>query len=213
VPVDGTGKVHDGARDIAPMKLSAKSLEAVRRDGLRLGRRLDLPPGKYQLRVAARAANANAVGAVIHDLDVPDFSRPPLAISGIALMSASTSRIPTPSPAKDFFDVLRDVPTARREFSRDDTLGFVAEVYDNRTSTPHTVTITSTVTSDAGTVLAKGSDVHRSEEIGKSGGGYGHAQKMPLKTFAPGRYVLRIEARASLADVPAVFREVEFSVR
>ena len=91
--------------------------------------------------------------------------------------------------------------------------GFFAEVYDNRIATPHTVTITSAVTADDGTVLAKGSDVHRSEEIGKSGGGYGHAQKMPLKTFAPGRYVLRIEARASLADVPAVFREVEFSVR
>jgi VWFA-related protein len=213
VPVDGAGKVHDGARDVAPMKLSPPSLEAVRRDGLRLGRRLDLPPGKYQLRVAARSANGNAIGAVTHDLEVPDFSKPPLAISGIALMSAATSRIPTPPPAKDFFEVLRDVPTARREFSRDDTLGFVAEIYDNRTSTPHTVTITSTVTSDSGTVLAKGSDVRRSEEVGKSGGGYDHAQKMPLKTFAPGRYVLRIEARASLAEVPAVFREVEFRVR
>ncbi len=213
VPVDGAGKVHDGARDIAPMKLSPPSLEAVKREGIRMGRRLDLPPGKYQLRVAARAANSDAVGAVVHDLDVPDFGKPPLAISGIALTSALTSRIPTPAPGKDFFEVLRDVPTARREFSRDDTLGFVAEVYDNRASTLHTVTISSTVTSDTGTVLAKGSDVRRSEEIGKSGGGYDYAQKMPLKTFAPGRYVLRIEARGSLADMPVVVREVEFRVR
>lgn len=213
VPVDGAGKVHDGARDIAPMKLSPASVEAVKREGIRLGRRLDLPPGKYQLRVAARAANSDAVGAVIHDLDVPDFGKAPLTISGIALMSATTSRIPTPPPGKDFFDVLRDVPTARREFSRDDTLGFVVEVYDNRASTPHTVTITSTVTSDTGTVLAKGSDVRRSDEIGKDGGGYDYAQKLPLKNVAPGRYVLRIEAHSSLADMPAVVREVEFRVR
>lgn len=212
VPVDGGGKVHDGARDIAPMKLSPPGLAAVRREGIRLGRRLDLRPGRYQLRVAARAANANAVGALVYDLDVPDFSKAPLAMSGIALMSAMTSRIPTPQPEKRFFEVLRDVPTARREFSREDTLGSVAEIYDNRHTTPHTVTITSTVTSDAGTVLAKGSDVHRSDEIGKNGGGYSHAQKVPLKGLAPGRYVLRIEARSSLADTPAV-REVEFRVR
>lgn len=213
VPVDGAGKVHDGAKDVAPMKLSPATLEVVKRDGIRMGRRLDLPPGKYQLRVAARAANSEAVGAVIYDLDIPDFGKPPLAISGIALMSALTSRIPTPPPGKEFFDVLRDVPTARREFSRDDALGFAVEVYDNRASTPHSVTITSTITSDTGTVLAKGSDVRRSEEIGKDGGGYDYAQKLPLKIFAPGRYVLRIEARASLADMPVVVREVEFRVR
>lgn len=213
VPVDGSGKVHDGARDVAPMKLSPQSLEVVKRDGLRLGRRLDLPPGKYQLRIAARAANSDAVGSVIYDLDIPDFGKPPLSISGIALMSALTSRIPTPPPGKEFFDVLRDVPTARREFSRDDVLGFALEVYDRRGSTPHTVTITSTVTSDTGTVLAKGSDVRRSEEIGKSGGGYDYAQKLPLNGFAPGRYVLRVEARASLTDMPAAVREVEFRVR
>ena len=213
MPVDGAGKVHDGARDLAPMKLSPQSLQAVRTAGVRLGRRLDLPPGKYQLRVAARAANSNAVGALIHDLDVPDFSKPPLAISGVALMSAVTSRIPTPPPGKDFFEVLRDVPTATREFSRGDTLGFFAEVYDNQVSTPHSVTITSTISTDGGTVLAKGSDLRRSEEIGGKSGGFGHAQKVPLKTFAPGRYVLRIEARSSLADMPVVFREVEFQVR
>jgi VWFA-related protein len=212
VPVDGGGKVHDGARDIVPMKLSRPSLEAVKRDGFRLGRRLDLPPGKYQLRVAARAATSEAVGAVVYDIDVPDFAKPPLAMSGVALMSAMTARIPTPPPGKDFFEVLRDVPTARREFSRDDILGFAVEVYDNRASTPHTVTITSVVTSDAGTVLAKGTDVRRSEEIGKGGGGYDYAQKLPLKTFEPGRYVLRIEARSSLAETPPVWREVEFRV-
>ena len=213
VPVDDAGKVHNGARDLAPMKLSPPNLEAVRRAGVRLGRRLDLPPGRYQLRVAARAANSTAVGALIHDLDVPDFSKPPLAISGVALMSAVTSRIPTPPPGKDFFEVLRDVPTATREFSRADILGFFAEVYDNRVSTPHIVTITSTITADDGTVLAKGSDVRRSEEIGGKSGGFGHAQKVPLKTFAPGRYVLRLEARSSLPDMPSVVREVEFQVR
>lgn len=213
VPIDGAGKVHDGARDLAPMKLTRASVDAVRRDGVRIGRRLDLPPGKYQLRVGARAANGKATGSVIHDLDVPDFSKPPLAISGVAIMSAVTSRIPTPAPGKDFFEVLREVPTARREFTRNDTLGFFAEVYDNRTATSHTVNITSQVTADDGTVLAKGSEVRRSDEIQGKSGGFGHALKLPLATLAPGRYVLRVEARSSLADMPPVVREVEFRVR
>jgi hypothetical protein len=36
---------------------------------------------------------------------------------------------------------------------------------------------------------------------------------MPLTQFAPGRYVLRIAAKSTLAGTPAVQREVEFRVQ
>ena len=37
--------------------------------------RLQIPPGRYQLRVAANDLATNAVGSVLYDLDVPDFTK------------------------------------------------------------------------------------------------------------------------------------------
>ncbi len=45
--------------------------------------RLDLKPGRYELRIAASSHAANAVGSVFVDVDVPDFTKGPLALSGI----------------------------------------------------------------------------------------------------------------------------------
>jgi VWFA-related protein len=213
LPVDASGKAQPGARDQVPMRLSPRTLEAVRANGFRMTRRFDLAPGRYQLRVAARATNSGAVGGVSYDLDVPDFTKPPLAISGIALMSAAGSRIPTPPPDKDFLDLLPDAPTALRDFDRRDTLALFAEVYDSRASTPHRVAITTTITADDGRVVFNAADERRSEEIQAKSGGYGHILKVPLAQFASGRYVLRIDAKSLMSDGAAASRELEFRVR
>jgi VWFA-related protein len=212
LPVDASGKRLPGTRDEAPMRLSQRTYENVRANGFRMTRRFDLAPGRYQLRIAARAANSRATGGVSYDLDVPDFTQPPLAISGIALMSAAAARIPTPPPDKAFLDVLPDVPTALRDFVARDTLAIFAEVYDNRASTPHRVTITTTVTADDGRVVFSAADERRSEEIEAKTGGFGHSMKIPLAGFAAGRYVLRVEAKV-LQSAGAASRELEFRVR
>jgi hypothetical protein len=46
---------------------------------------LTLTPGRYQLRIAARSATLGRTGSVYADLDVPDFSKAPLSLSGVAL--------------------------------------------------------------------------------------------------------------------------------
>ena len=98
VPVNAAGKSLEGARDKAPLRLSQKSYEFARANGLRLTRRLDLPVGRYQLHIAAKASNGNAVGGLTYDLDVPDFSKPAVAMSGLTLTSVSAERILAPPP-------------------------------------------------------------------------------------------------------------------
>jgi VWFA-related protein len=213
LPVDASGKPIAGTRDVAPMRLTRRSYEAVRANGFRMSRRLDLVPGRYQLRVAGRAANSRKVGAVTADLDVPDFTRPPLAMSGLALRSAAAARVPTPAPEKAFLEVLPDVPTAVRGFSPSDTLTVDAGVYDNRASDPHRVVISTTVTGGDGRVVFSAADERTSAEIGAGSGGFIHTAAIPLAAFAPGRYVLRVEARSTLSGSPAVARAVEFGVR
>jgi hypothetical protein len=175
-------------------------------------RRLLLPPGRYQLHVAVRETNGGAIGTIRQDLDLPDFSKGPLHMSGIALTSASASRMLTANPDPGFTDVLPAPPTALREFSRTDTLSLFAEVYDNQTA-PHRVAITTTVAADDGNVMFTAADERTSQELQGRKGGYGYVGKIPLADLPPGRYVLRVEAKTLLAKGATDARELEFVVR
>ena len=130
---DANGKIKDGAHDVIALALKPATHDLVQQGVFRVIRRLQVPPGKYQLRIGARESGGK-VGTVIYDLDAPDFTKGNLSMSGIALASASGSRFPTASPdpnVNEFKDVLPAPPSASREFPRNDTLAVFAEVYDN----------------------------------------------------------------------------------
>jgi hypothetical protein len=211
--VDGSGKLQDGGRTTVPLRLGEPSYRAVMANGFRVTRRLTLPPGRYQLRVAAREINGGGVGTVRQTLDVPDFTKSPLQLSGITLTSLSASRMPTANPDEQLKDVLPAAPTAIRNFPREDKLAVFAEVYDNQSSIPHRVAITSSLIADDGRVVFTASDERGSDELQGKKGGYGYTREIALSPFAPGRYVLRIEARTLLAGGATAAREVELRVR
>ena len=51
-----------------------------------------------------------------------------------------------------------------------------------------------------------------SSELAGSAGGYGFQARIPLKDFAPGLYVLRVEAIARIGDRPTTAKEIVFRV-
>jgi VWFA-related protein len=209
------GKIKDGARDVFNLGLRPQTHEIVRQGGFRIVRRLQVPPGKYQIRVGARESGGR-VGTVLLDLEAPDFTKPGLSMSGIAIASAFASRLPTANPdpsVNEFKDVLPAAPTALREFPRGDQLSIFAEVYDNGAKAPHRVEIKTEVLSDDGKVVLTKSDERKSEELQGASGGYGHTTAIPLSAFAPGRYVLRVTAKSFLANTTPVSRDVEFRIR
>lgn len=212
---DMNGKIKDGARDLIGLALKPQTYELVRGNAFRIVRRIQVPPGKYQLRIGVRESGGK-VGSVIYDLDAPDFSKGNLTMSGIALASASGARIPTVSPdptVGEFKDVLPAPPSASRDFPRQDTLAVFAEVYDNVPKTPHRVEITAAVLADDGKVVHTASDMRKSDELQGATGGYGYTTNIPLTNLAPGRYVLRLTATSLLGKPEPVTREVEFRVR
>lgn len=213
VPLNASGKALDGARDEAPLNLSPKSYELVRDNGLRIARRLDLQAGRYQLHIAAQSGNSKAVGALTYDLEVPDFAKSPLSMSGIAVMSVAADRIPTPPPGKEFMDVLPMAATAIRDFERSDSLFVFSEIYPRHAGTPRAVQIQTTVTSDEGRVLFRRDDERKTADMKPDEAGFGHSVRFALADFAPGRYVLRIEAKTHVGEATSVAREVEFRVR
>ena len=213
IAIDAAGKMQDGGPTTVPLRLSAANRDAVAANGFRVFRRLTVPPGRYQIRVAAKEANGNTVGTVRHLIDVPDFSKAPLVLSGIAIASRSTLRTPTVNPDPQFKDVLPGPPTASREFPRGDTLAIFAEAYDNQPTPPHRVSIASSILTDDGRELFAAADERSSDELQGKKGGYGYTRELPLGDLPPGRYVLRVTAKSLVSNGASATRELEFRIR
>lgn len=211
--IDQNGKVKGGNTDsLAMPNLKPETKARIEQTGLRMLNRLDLPPGKYQLRVAAHDTNGGNVGSVQYDLAVPDFQKAPFSISGLVLTSGLASALPTVRADEQLKQVLPGPPVSLRSFPQNDEIVLFAEVYDNDGAKPHKVDITTTVTTDEGKVMFKNDEVRDSSDLGGARGGYGYTTKVPMKDLAPGKYVLKVEGKSRLGNTPAVGREVRIEV-
>lgn len=213
IAIDEQGKIRGGDRSVVNFALKPENRERFARGGVRISTRLQVPPGRYQLRVAARESGTGRVGSINYDLDVPDFTKEPLTMSGVVIASASGASLSTVKPDEELKDVLPAPPVAVRQFPRGDELAVFAEVYDNEVRTPHVVDITTTVVSEDGRNVFKTSEERSSTELQGKPGGYGHQARIQLKDFAPGTYLLTVEAKSRAGNQPAVGRTIQFRVR
>lgn len=211
--IDANGKVKAGSTDSVSMaNLKPATRDRIQETGLRMLNRLDLPPGRYQVRVAAHDSVGGNVGSVLADLEVPDYAKIPFGISGLVLTSAATSGMPTAKADEQLKTVLPGAPVATRSFPQNDEIALFAEVYDNAANTPHKVDIATTITTDEGQVLFKDEEPRDSSDLGGKKGGYGYAVRIPLKDVPPGNYVLTVTAKSRLKDAPGAERQIRVVV-
>ena len=76
----------------------------------------------------------------------------------------------------------------------------------------HKVEITATVKAEGGQTVFETREEHDSSELAGSAGGYGFQARIPLKAFAPGLYVLRVEGLTRIGDRPTTAKEIVFRV-
>ncbi len=210
--IDAKGKTYGGRNDSLTLNLRPETKARVEQSGLRVFNRIELPPGRYQLRMAVRDAGNAAVGSVLHDLEVPDFYKQNLVLSGLTLTSPGTSGMLVPKADDAMKDVLPAPPVASRRFAQNDEIAIFAEVYDNGSTAPHKVNIVTSVITDDGRVLYKTDDARDSSELGGAKGGYGYTTRVPLKDIPSGLYVLSVEARSSLNVNSPVTRQIQITV-
>jgi VWFA-related protein len=211
--LSSAGKTVGGERHVVALALKPETFERATRDGFRLLSELRLAPGKYQIRAAAgdRAARA---GSVVADLEVPDFTKGPLVMSGVSLTSSGAAATPTARPKDPLRDLLPGPPTTTRVFSPDETITLFAEVYDNqRSGARHTVDLKATLRADDGRAVQTVAETRSSSELQGSSGGYGFKAELPLEGAAPGLYVIHVEARANTGDLPRVSRDVQIAIK
>ena len=203
VAIDPEGKVRGGTRDTVDLSLRPETYQRLQQVGFRIQSRLEVPPGRYQMRVAVREGGGK-VGSVFYDLVVPDFGKEPITMSGLVLTSALAGTVPTAGAVAEFKDVLPGPPTAARAFSSKDQLALLAEVYDNQRQAAHSVEITASLRASDGRVAFSTSEKRASSELGGKSGGYGYTTIIPLAGVTPGLYVLRVEAKSTLEGKGAV---------
>ncbi|MBE3072449.1 MAG: VWA domain-containing protein, partial [Acidobacteria bacterium] len=213
VAIDAQGKSKNGSRRELLLTLRPETRAIVAEAGVRFMDRFDLPPGRYRLRVVAGATAPGVVGSVNYDLDIPSYATEPFSMSGLVLTSSLAGRIPSVNMDEQIGRMLPGPPTTLREFSPNEELTLLAEVYDNQGATPHKVDITTTVQSDDGRVLFNNAEERSTAELGGARGGFGYLARVPLKGMAPGLYVLKVQARSRLGRGPTAVREVQFRIR
>jgi VWFA-related protein len=211
--ISADGKITGGGQRAIELKLRPETREHVRRHGIRTLSRLELAPGRYQVRIAAREQGQKPGGSVIHDLNVPDYGASPVALSHIVLASRGAAQPMTTKPDPELRDRLPLPPTAARVFDRSDVVTVFAEVYDNRAKSITPVELVTTVSDGSGNVVFRTQENVESFSFEPSRKSWAHRVEVPLKDLTNGAYVLRVEAKSRDDASSSVVREVPFSVR
>jgi hypothetical protein len=208
VAVDQKGKSFSGGRNTLDLQMKPDTVKRYQALGFRVISSIDLPPGRYTLRVGAREANSKKSGSVTYDLEVPDFTKEKLLMSSLAVTSVASSYAPTARSKDPLQSLLPGPLTSFREFPAGDEVAVFTEVYDNSGSQPHKVDIAALVKAEGGQTVFQTREERDSSELKGAAGGYGFLARIPLKGVAPGLYVLRVEAKSRLGDQPETAREI-----
>ena len=210
---DSKGKYFPGERQRIDLKLKPDTLARARSRGFRLVNQMSLPPGRYQMRLAATSTSGKS-GSVLYDLEVPDFSKEKFVMSGVALTSRAAAEAPTVKPKDPLADYLPGPPTTMREFTRDDTIALFAEFYENMPgSQAHMLEFKAELRAEGGRVVQSITDERSSTELQGGSGGYGFSARLPLEDAEPGLYVIHVEGQARIGDLAVVSRDIQIRVK
>ncbi len=222
--VSDQGKALAGTRTELDLILRPETRDRVKAFGVRVNPRINLPPGRYQLRIGARETVAGLTGSVFYDLDVPDFRKEKLMMGGLLIASSLSQRAPSIQPDAIVAKILPAAATSRREFSQGDLLALYTEVYDNISSRqPRRIDVAIRLLSESGTeVFVSRDDIPNGPSASGAGGAqgdkpweiYGYVREISLKDVPPGRYLLRVEARVrgNVDDAKPASRETLITV-
>jgi hypothetical protein len=210
--LDVLGGVYDPAgKPIGPafgrhVDVPAESVPRVRKDGVPFEQRLALPPGRYEIRLAARDASMTQLGGASQWVEVPNLKDGGLALSGLFL-SKST---PKGSGAAESQAGMREVQ-AQRRFSAKDSLYFQIYVYNLRGEADGTADAVLQAQLRQGETLLAASQPQPVKPQRKDGALLPMANGMPLTGLAAGRYELRVVVMDKKANA-TVSRQVDFSI-
>jgi VWFA-related protein len=168
--------------------------------------RLDLKPGRYQLRTAANVGSTATSGSLYYDVDVPDFAGAAVSLSGL-VVSATPS--PPLAPRGGLAGVIPVSPTTRRLFGAGDRAAAFVRVYQGGKGAPAAVPLRVRILDATGAAVmdqpydlpAPQFTAARSADV---------RIDLPVTRLRPGDYLLSIDAALGTASAR---RESRFAIR
>ncbi|HXT68301.1 MAG TPA: VWA domain-containing protein [Vicinamibacterales bacterium] len=196
------GRAQGTARQTARLALRAGLPDAAAYEVLS---RIDLAPGRYQIRLAAHSAMSAKTGSVYFDLVVPDFNREALQVADLVL---SVTPVVAAAPTDAAEAIIPVIPTSRRTFaSTEAVLGFT-RIYQGAGRAPSAATLTISITDTANKIVTRSSQQVSADTFVARQADCKFT--LPVSTLDTGEYLLTVEV--SQGDKP-VTRYLRFTVK
>jgi VWFA-related protein len=188
---DESGKlVGEVAGERAALNLTAESYVRTVAEGLSLQKSVPLPPGQYQVRLAAREASRSLLGSASQWIEIPDLEARTLTLSSVFLLADMPARSGSgaASAPGEVERVVADVQIDKI-FRRGQGLHYVVHVYTPAQAATRAVTLQAQVWQ--GKKLVGVTPTHELED---APAGRKWSERIALDAFAPGEYELRVVA-------------------
>jgi VWFA-related protein len=168
--------------------------------------RVDLEPGQYQLRIAADSSLEHKSGSVYCDVQVPDFRRSPLSLSGVVLSATPGA---TAARKDAIASLIPVVPTALRGFDAEQRVTAFLRVYEGGTDALARVRITAQIRDTRDEIVFEQTATLGPDQFSNVRAA-DYELDLPIAQLQPGPHLLTIQATAGKASAR---RDVRFAVR
>jgi hypothetical protein len=165
--------------------------------------RLLLRPGRYEIRVAAESRGRS--GSVIKNIDVPNFEDTDLSLSSVLIERTPAIAIKNPS----IDGIVPIVPTSLRVFGQTDRASLFVRVFQFGKKPVVPVAVTARIVDARNTVAFERTTTLTIEHFGNARNA-DHRVDIPLDRFAPGDYLVQVDAGAGERQAS---RDARFTVR
>jgi hypothetical protein len=163
-------------------------------------------PGRHAVRIGVKHVKFGQTGSVYLDVDVPDFAKRPLTVSGLMLEA-------TPAWARTSDDRVRALipvlPTTRRQFANSDSVTLFFRIHQRPGRAPKEVTRTLRITNERDEVVSNLSEILPAAAFGVSGAE--QRITLPISRLGAGQYLVSVELTAR--GESALERQLSFAVQ
>ena len=177
-----------GLRHLARVVLvPSKRGEAPRYDLLT---EITLPPGRYELRMSAWRRSDNVVSSLYADLEVPDFQKEELSVSGVMVEADPGDPV---APAAAFDRLVPVIPTSNRTFQREDRVMVFMRIYQGIEALLLPVTVNTKIVDERDRTVGEGKDRIEVNRFNVGGRAADYRFPIPTLNLPPGRYWLNFD--------------------
>jgi hypothetical protein len=167
---------------------------------------LPLKPGRYRIRASAQSSTLDKLGSVYADVDVPDFAKEPMSLSGVAVTVVPGQPV---APSDLFTQLMPVLPTTARDFARYERPTAFLRVYQGGTTPLASASLTTRIVDATDKVIVEQQDTlgtDRFSEVRSADVRF----NLPVAQLLSGEYLLSFQVTQGKETAR---RDVRFSVK